>query len=81
MTPVLLTLPWDKSVWQVFSFWPGTQPVFCWSRFQEEPDYSELYYLSHPQTEEVDGEEEESKTGFLELYSTHCVGTGSTQGN
>lgn len=47
--------------------------------FQEEPDYSELY--SHPQTEEVDGEEEESKNGFLELYSTHCVGIGSTWEN
>jgi hypothetical protein len=39
------------------------------------------YTISHPQTEEVDGEEEEIKNGFLELYSTHCVGTSSTHGN
>lgn len=61
----LLRLPWDKPVWQVFRLRQEPGQLSAEMGFREEPDYQNDT-ISHPQTEEVAGEEGEGENGFSE---------------
>lgn len=61
----LLRLPWDKPVWQVFRLGQEPGQLSAEMGFREEPDYQNDT-ISHPQAEEVAGEEGEGENGFSE---------------